>query len=182
MKKIWQQYKYVFIIVVSIVLVRLYVITPVVVAGPSMMPTLMNEDKIYVNKLTPIVGEYERFDVVVFTSKEGPLYVKRIIGLPGETVEFNNDQLYINGKQLNESFLNEVRTNISHGNLTGNFSLNELYNIKEIPENMYFVLGDNRLNSNDSREPELVGLVDKDDILGKAELVIFPFNHFHFLE
>jgi signal peptidase I len=179
-KKLWVNYKYLIMTIISIVLLRLYVVTPIVVAGPSMMPTLDNADKIIINKISPKVVGYDRFDVIVFNSKAGPKYVKRIIGLPGETIEFKNDQLFIDGKLIDEPYLQ--KSNNTEAKLTGNFTLQQLYNLQTIPDEMYFVLGDNRLNSNDSREPEAVGLIHKDDILGKAELVIFPFNHFHFLK
>ena len=166
----------------GILLIRLYIMTPIVVSGQSMMPTLVSEDKIIVNKISPKVVGYERFDVIVFTSKAGPNYVKRVIGLPGETIEYKNDELYIDGQLIEEPFLTNSKQSIIDGKLTGNFSLQQLYNLQTIPNDMYFVLGDNRLNSNDSREPELVGLIHKDDILGKAEFVIYPFTRFHLLK
>ena len=180
-KNFWN-YKYLIIPLICVILIRLFVMTPIVVSGQSMMPTLDNKDKIVINKISPKVVGYDRFDVIVFTSKAGPNYVKRVIGLPGETIEYKNDQLYVNGQLVEEPFLNKSQKSMNEEALTQDFTLQQLYYLQSIPDNMYFVLGDNRLNSNDSRQPESVGLIHKDDILGKAEFVIYPFNHFHLLK
>ena len=168
---------YIFITIAVIVSIRLFIVTPVVVAGPSMMPTLNDEDKIVVNKISPKLIGYERFDVIVFQQKQSTFYVKRIIGLPGETVTYKNDALYINGELVKEPFLEEAKATVKFGKFTGDFNFQELYRMTVIPEGKYFVLGDNRLNSTDSREPHYIGLVDEEEVLGKAKFVMYPMDH-----
>ena len=168
---------YIFITIALIIGIRLFLVTPVVVAGPSMMPTLNDQDKIVVNKLTPKVFGYDRFDVIVFQQDEASHYVKRIIGLPGDTVVYKNDVLYINGTEVDEPFLEEIRSSVKFGKLTGDFNFQELYQMDVIPEGKFFVLGDNRLNSSDSREPNYIGLVDIEEITGRANFIMYPMDH-----
>lgn len=149
------------IIIIVVVLVRSFIITPVKVDGPSMEKTLYDGDILLLEKYDK---DYERFDVVVLKYNNDKL-VKRVIGLPGDRVEYKHDTLYINGEDIEESFIDEK---------TENFSLKELgYNV--IPEGYYFVVGDNRNNSLDSR---YIGLLKKDDIEGKVIFRIFPFKSF----
>lgn len=149
------------IIIIVVVLVRSFIITPVKVDGPSMEKTLYDGDILLLEKYDK---DYERFDVVVLKYNNDKL-VKRVIGLPGDRVEYKHDTLYINGEEIEESFIDEK---------TENFSLKELgYNV--IPEGYYFVVGDNRNNSLDSR---YIGLLKKDDIEGKVIFRIFPFKSF----
>lgn len=149
------------IIIIVVVLIRSFIITPVKVDGPSMEKTLYDGDILLLEKYDK---DYERFDVVVLKYNNDKL-VKRVIGLPGDRVEYKHDTLYINGEEIEESFIDEK---------TENFSLKELgYNV--IPEGYYFVVGDNRNNSLDSR---YIGLIKKDDIEGKVIFRIFPFKSF----
>lgn len=137
------------------------------VDGDSMNPTLEDGDNLWVDKLSYTFGDPDRFDVIIFNYNEDTTYVKRIIGLPGETVRIDiNGNIYINNKLLVESYGNEViqPTNI------GRASVDVV-----LGEGEYFVLGDNRNNSSDSRWPD-VGNVHEDDILGKVVLRIYPFT------
>lgn len=154
-------YPYV-IVVIIVVLIRVFVITPAVVDGSSMEPTLSNNNVIILNKIDYKLNEIERFDVVVI-NWNGEKLVKRIIGLPGEHVEYKDGVLYVDEKVVNEDF--------SHGQ-TSDFKL-ESIGYLTIPGDKYFVVGDNRENSTDSR---YIGLIDKEDILGSVDLRIFPLN------
>ena len=88
-----------------------------------------------------------------------------------------NDLLYINGEKYDEPYLEEYKKQLNDdGNLTDDFTLEEVINLTEIPEGYYFVLGDNRRKSNDSRNP-IVGLISKDRILGTANIRYYPFHH-----
>lgn len=139
------------------------------VDGDSMNPTLSDADNLWVDKLSYTFGEPERFDVIIFNYNEDTTYVKRIIGLPGETVRIDIDgSIYIDGKLLVESYGNEVITPDNIGRASDDVVLGE---------DEYFVLGDNRNHSSDSRWPD-VGNVHKDDILGKVILRIYPFTSF----
>ena len=104
---------------------------------------------------------YERFDIVVFDYGDSKL-VKRIIGLPGETIEYKNGELYINNQKVDDPFANKTK----------DFKLSDL-NLEVIPENTYFVLGDNRTNSSDSR---IIGPISKDSINGTASFSLWPFG------
>lgn len=159
-----------YICVIALVIVlRQFVITPIQVVGTSMKPNLVDGELMLLNKITYNFNEIKRFDIVVVDYKEEPL-IKRVIGLPGETVEYKDDKLYINGNYVKEDFEKNGKT--------------EDYNIKDygyskIPEDMYFVVGDNRVNSSDSRT---IGLIKKDIILGKANFVLYPFSKFGIMD
>ena len=163
MKKIIKElYPYV-IIVVVVVLIRTFIITPVRVDGESMSSTLDNGNILLLNKLDK---KYKRFDIVVLNKGNSKL-IKRVIGLPGDYVEYKDNDLYINGELIDDPYT--TRTN--------DFTLEELYNIDRIPKGYYFVMGDNRLHSLDSRSYE-VGLVSEERIKGTVCIRLFPFSKF----
>ena len=114
------------------------------------------------NKASYSFEKIKRFDIVV-VSLENEKIIKRIIGLPGETVKYENNILYINNKRVEENFDHKR---------TEDFKTGEL-GIKKIPNDMYLVVGDNRTNSLDSRT---IGYISKDRIVGKTSLTIFPLN------
>ena len=157
MKKILKEWVSYFLIILAILLIRLFIITPVRVDGPSMNPTLENKQILLLSKYSK---HYERFDIVVFNYAKQKL-VKRIIGLPGEKIEFKNNKLYINNKEIEEDF----------GHMeTEDFSLSDI-GYETIPDNMYFLVGDNRTNSLDSR---YIGLVSDSDIECVVHFSIWP--------
>lgn len=161
MKKIIKElYPYV-IIVIVVVLFRTFIATPVRVDGSSMDSTLKDGDILILNKLNK---SYERFDIVVINYNNTKL-VKRIIGLPGENIKYEDNELYINNEKVED--VSDFRTK--------NFSLENLYNIDQIPDGYYFVMGDNRNNSMDSRDYR-VGLIKESDIVGTTTIRLFPFN------
>ncbi len=149
-----------------------FVIERVIVDGPSMETTLQDQDNIFVEKISRYFGALDRFDIIVFypdeKSKEtrGKYYIKRIIGLPGETVQITDEVIYINGEPLEESYGSTV---MGHAGIASEpITLGE----KE-----YFVLGDNRAISKDSRS-ESVGVVPLSRVGGKLMIRIFPFDKF----
>lgn len=147
------------LIIIVVVLVRTFIITPVRVDGDSMNDNLKNGEILLLKKYDK---SFERFDVIVFKYKNEKL-VKRIIGLPGESIAYKDNKLYINDKYVEEDMIDKK---------TYDFDLREL-GFDTIPNNYYFVMGDNRTNSTDSR---IIGLVNKDDILGSTNFILFPFN------
>ncbi len=139
------------------------------VDGSSMEPTLTDGDSLWVDKLSYTFGDPERFDVIIFNYDEDTTYVKRVIGLPGETVRIDqNGNIYINEQLLKEDYGKEVilPTNLGRANQP-----------VVLGEDEYFVLGDNRNNSSDSRWAD-VGNVHREDIIGKVVLRIYPFSDF----
>lgn len=154
------------VIILVVLLIKQFVVTPIVVNGPSMEPTLKENDVMLLDKISYRFSEIERFDIVVIHHHDSYI-IKRVIGLPGERVMYQNNQLYINGEIVEENF--EHRE-------TENYSIEQL-NSEFVPENSYFVLGDNRVNSSDSRN-EKIGFVSKDQIIGHAKYTLFPFDRF----
>ena len=134
-------------IIIAIILIRTFIVTPVRVNGESMYPTLKNGEIMILNKINYHFHDIKRFDIVVVDIGDEKI-IKRVIGLPGETIEYNNNTLYIDGQEVKEPFLKEE---------TADFDLSKL-NIKKIPKDSYFVMGDNRDNSKDSR---IIGPVKK---------------------
>lgn len=164
--------------VVVVVLVRAFLFTPVAVEGASMMPTYENGDRVIINKTAKTFETIERFDVIVFHPYEGQneRHIKRVIGLPGDEIAYENDTLFINGKKIEEPYLNSYKENLKdHGDFTYDFTLKQLTGVTTVPEGHYFVLGDNRRKSMDSRDAR-VGFVSEEQILGESILRIYPFN------
>ena len=142
------------------------------VQGESMEPTLHHGDNLIVDKITYRFKDPERFDIIVFPFqyKEDTFYIKRIIGLPGETVQITNEgEIYIDDELLQEGYGKEVI--LDPGNAYS----------PTLGEGEYFVLGDNRNNSSDSRSSS-VGVIHKEDIIGRAWLRIWPFADFGILK
>lgn len=153
------------IIIVCVILIRTFLITPVRVKGTSMVPTLKDREIMLLNKWD---RSYERFDIVVLNYNKSKL-IKRVIGVPGEHIKYKDNKLYINGKYVKEPF--------QHAK-TDDFLLEEV-GYDRIPKGYYLVLGDNRGNSVDGRT---FGLVLKKDILGTTRFTLFPFQRFGFVK
>jgi signal peptidase I len=132
-----------------------------------------------VNKLNYKISEPKRFDIIVFHAPENKDYIKRIIGLPGDTVEYKDDTLYINGKPYEEPYLNEYKKQVIDGPLTDPFTLEEKIGQKTVPEGHLFVMGDNRRFSKDSRH---IGAVSMDKVLGNTSIVYWPPEDFHIVK
>ncbi|QDP40157.1 signal peptidase I [Radiobacillus deserti] len=162
-------------------IVRTFLFTPIVVDGPSMLPTLENGDHMIVNKFTYLVGEPDRFDIVVFHATAKKDFIKRVIGLPGEHVEVRDETLYIDGEIVKEPFLDTEKNSLKQNDVfTFDFTLEDLPgNYSEIPPEHVLVLGDNRSNSTDSR---LLGLIPYDQIVGEAAVLYWPLDRFRFID
>ncbi|MEN1936414.1 signal peptidase I [Paenibacillus sp. 102] len=152
-------------------IVRGILFTPSLVQGESMMPTLENNERVLVNKIGFNIQGLDRFDIIVFHGKEGHDLVKRVIGLPGDTVEYKNDVLYVNGKAVDEPYLEDYKAEVPKGTLTPDFTLEQKTGKTKVPEGQVFVLGDNRQVSKDSR---MFGFVSEGQIVGKGEAVFWP--------
>jgi signal peptidase I len=149
-------------IVLAVILI-VFIYQPVKVEGTSMMPALTDQERIFINKYTYKLGSgsIERLDLVVFHYPYDPSqsYIKRIIGLPGDNVEIDDGTVYVNGVKLDEPYVPaKYRDHISVPKET-------------VPTNSYFVLGDHRSSSNDSRA---WGFVSRKEIYGKAVFIYWP--------
>ena len=158
-------FKYIVVIIVVLFL-AIYIISLQQVVGSSMSPTLKNNDIVLLDKAAYRFGKIKRNDIVALSYADTKFLIKRVVGLPGETVAFQNGNLYINGVLTEEPYLKNVQTE--------DFNITSL-GYEKIPDNMYLVLGDNRGDSMDSRDPE-VGLIKKKDIIGKVRVRIWPLN------
>ncbi|MDN4523441.1 signal peptidase I [Fictibacillus fluitans] len=168
-KESWEWVKALVVALLLAGVVRYFLFAPIVVDGESMMPTLHNRDRLVVNKL----DKPERFDIVVFKATETKDYIKRVIGLPGDTIEYKHDTLYVNGKPMNEKYLKPYKKQTKDGDLTYDFTLFEVTGKQTVPKGQVFVMGDNRRHSSDSRN---IGTVDMDEIIGKATVRFWPLN------
>ena len=138
------------------------------VNGDSMNATLEDGDNLIVDKISYRFTDPERFDIIVFPYQyqEKTYYIKRIIGMPGETVQIIDGMIYIDGEVLEETYGKEV---MKYAGIASDEII--------LGEDEYFVLGDNRNNSSDSRDPS-VGNIKEDQIIGKAFIRIWPLNKF----
>ncbi|MCV0025169.1 signal peptidase I [Bacillus halotolerans] len=167
----WEWGKAIVIAVLLALIIRHFLFEPYLVEGSSMYPTLHDGERLFVNKTVHYIGELERGDIVIINGETSKIhYVKRLIGKPGETVEMKDDTLYINGKKVAEPYLSKNKKEAEKlgVSLTGDFGP------VKVPKGKYFVMGDNRLNSMDSRNG--LGLIAEDRIVGTSKFVFFPFN------
>lgn len=162
-KELWEYVKMILFVVVVVLVVDNFLLINAVIPSESMENTIMTGDRIFGNRLAYLFDDPERFDIVIFKypDDESQRFIKRVIGLPGETVEIREGKVYINGSDtpLDDSFTPETPV--------GNFGP------YTVPEGCYFMLGDNRNNSRDSRMWDNP-YVKKEKILGKAVLRYFP--------
>ncbi len=148
------------------VLVILFLYRPVKVEGTSMMPGLLDQERLFINQFSYRfgLGGIKRGDTVVFWYPEDTTksYIKRVIGLPGDTISVQDGSVYVNGKKLEEDYVPEE------------YRDDRPYGPRTVPPNEYFVLGDHRISSNDSRA---WGFVPRNYIYGKAVFVFWPLEH-----
>ena len=164
---------YVIIILLCVFIIPRYVVQRTIVSGTSMENTLHNNDNLIVDKISLIFNDPSRFDVVVFYpygDMSDEYYVKRVIGLPGETIQIIDDTIYINGSELAENYGKEpiVYSGTASEPLT-------------LGPDEYFVMGDNRTASFDSRYRE-IGPITRDKISGKVLIRIYPFDDFGMID
>lgn len=165
---------YVVIILSAAVLIRHFVVQSTLVDGHSMEDTLRDGDQLIIDKVSHQIGELKRFDIVVFSYRydRDTYYIKRIIGLPGETVFISGNTIYIDGEPLEEDYGKEAMEEDSAGLASEELTL---------AADEFFVLGDNRNNSADSRSED-VGPIKREEIVGRALLRIWPVEDFGFLQ
>ena len=168
MKNFWLAIKDYVIIIVVVVLIRTFLVTPAIVDGDSMDNTLEDGQLVFINKLVYRINDIKRFDIVVVKNEAGhDKIIKRVIGLPNETIKYQDNKLYINDKLVDTSRFDNLMIKDSRDfeTTTG--------------EDEYFVLGDNRPVSKDSR---YLGNFKSSDIVGKVNFRVFPFSKFGKIE
>lgn len=153
------------IVIIVILFLMIYVVSVTQVVGNSMNSTLENGDVLILNKFKYRFTDIKRGDIISLEYDDTKYLIKRVIGLPGDSISIRDNTLYINGELYVENYLNE-------GLEYDDFELSSL-GYTTIPDNMYLVLGDNREDSLDSRE---IGLIKKENIIGKVSFRIWPLN------
>ena len=169
-RELWETLVTVLVMLAIVFAVRYFVVEPFKVDGHSMDYTLADGERLLMWKPAKI----ERFDVVVLQAPDNPekLYIKRVIGVPGDTVEVKDGVMTINGKAVEEPYLAEkIAEKGAH--FTADFTLESVAGAKVVPEGKLFVLGDNRMNSKDGRA---FGFIDKSLIKGEADVILWPMN------
>ena len=151
------------ITIVLVLLFKQYYFSPIMVNGESMYDTLHDKDIMILDRVSLRHNDLKRFDIVVIQYRNKYL-IKRVIGLPGEEVEYKDSKLYINGEYVEENFLGEDV-------ITPDYKLPT----EKVPDGFYFVVGDNRTNSNDSR---YLGCFSLNKIYGVTSFTVFPFDRF----
>ena len=158
MKKVWNSIKDYVFIVIAVLIIRTYFVTPAIVDGESMNDTLLDGQIVILNKITYRFNDINRFDIVVLKNDEdNDKIIKRVIGLPNENIKYTNNKLYINDKLVETNLKFKETTDFEY----------------ETKDNEYFVLGDNRVVSKDSR---ILGNFKKEDIVGKVNIRIYPLD------
>lgn len=162
-KKEWLEWlKAIAVAITLAFILRTFFFATSIVEGASMDPTLQNGERVMFNKIVYYIDEPQRGDIVII-EKPVKSYVKRIIGQPGDTIEIREHKLYVNGEQQTQEYLPKEAIASTRD-----------FAPLEIPEGKYFVMGDNRSISKDSRNG--LGFVEEEEIIGRTELIIYPFN------
>ncbi|ELK44582.1 signal peptidase I [Halobacillus sp. ACCC02827] len=162
-KKEWLEWlKAIAVAITLAFILRTFFFATSIVEGASMDPTLQNGERVMFNKIVYYIDEPQRGDIVII---ERPVksYVKRIIGKPGDTVEIKEHELYVNGEKQTQDYLTDEAATATRD-----------FGPVDVPEGEYFVMGDNRSISKDSRNG--LGFIDEEEIIGRTELVIYPFQ------
>lgn len=158
--------KTIFISILIALFIKTFVLSTSIVDGESMAPTLNDGNRIVFNKFIYLIDKPKRGDIVII-KKPLKSYVKRIIALPGETVEVREDALYINHEVYEQDFITDdlIKRTGSVGPT-------------KVPSDSYYVMGDNRPISKDSRNA--LGFIKEDQIIGRSEIIYFPFDEWSF--
>lgn len=166
----WEWIKALLIAAALVFLIRYFIFAPFIVEGPSMEPNFHTGERLIVNKIVYSIHKPERGEVIVFHAPAGIDYIKRVIALPGETVKIENNKVFVDDKEIDESYIREI---IDQKAQNGE-KYNRDYPATKVPEGSIFVMGDNRLNSSDSR---MIGPVTYDKIVGRADIIFWPLGN-----
>ncbi|PTK88955.1 signal peptidase I [Staphylococcus gallinarum] len=179
-KEIMEWFVSIVVAVALVLLIMNFVAKPYTVMGDSMDPTLKDGERVVVNLFGYKFGDIKKGNVVVFHATKDSDYVKRVIGTAGDNVEYKKDKLYVNGKKVDEPYLDYNEKHKQYNYITGSFKTKDLNQVNQkntIPKDKLLVLGDNREVSKDSRS---FGLIDKDQVVGKVSFSFWPLNEMKF--
>lgn len=167
--EVWEWIKALLIAAALVFLIRYFIFAPFIVEGPSMEPNFYTSERLIVNKLVYSIRKPQRGEVIVFHAPAGIDYIKRVIALPGETVKIENNKVFVDGKELDEEYIRDV---VEQKAKNGE-KYNRDYPETKVPEGSIFVMGDNRLNSSDSR---MIGPITYDKVVGRADVIFWPLS------
>ncbi|WP_438432417.1 signal peptidase I [Gorillibacterium sp. sgz500922] len=168
--EVWEWTKAILIAVVLVIIIRVFIFKPFIVDGPSMQPNFYTGERLIVSEWVYHLRKPHRGEVVVFHATEEKDYIKRVIALPGETIAIADGKVLVNGKALDEPYIADAVKRYKEE--TGG-EYNATFQEQKVPDGMVFVLGDNRVDSTDSR---VIGPVAYDKIIGRADIVFWPLN------
>lgn len=168
-KEIWEWGKALLIAAGLVFLIRWFIFAPFIVEGPSMEPNFHTGERLIVNKIIYSVRKPHQGEVLVFHAPTGLDYIKRVIAAPGQKIKIADNKVYVDGKELNEPY---IQAAIDEHAKNGE-KYNRDFPETTVAEGTVFVMGDNRLNSSDSR---LIGSVPYDKIVGRADVRFWPFG------
>ncbi|WP_240666511.1 signal peptidase I [Longirhabdus pacifica] len=171
-KELLEWVKTIVIAVVLVFIIKLFLFGNYVVEGESMEPNFHDGQNIIVNKILYTFREPDRGEVIVLHAPDGRDFIKRVIGLEGETVEVLGDDVYIDGQVLEEEYLQDIVKEYNDQGL--NYNTID-FEEQEVPEGHVFVMGDNRPRSSDSRSVK-VGFIPVEDVVGRADIIYWPFS------
>ncbi|MFC5649032.1 signal peptidase I [Paenibacillus solisilvae] len=185
-KEVFEWVKALAIAALLVLVIRYFLFAPFIVDGPSMQPTFYTGERLIVNKIIYEVRKPKHGEVVVFhVPEEGRDFIKRVIGVPGDKVKLEGDNLYINGKKVDEPYLKQSIANAkAEGHIfnndgpTANFP-NENFTTDIVPEGYILAFGDNRPESKDSR---IIGYVPMSHIVGRADVIFWPIKKVEFVK
>ncbi|PWW06374.1 signal peptidase I [Paenibacillus cellulosilyticus] len=179
-KEIFEWVKAIAIAVILVLIIRWLLFMPFIVDGPSMQPNFQTGERVIVNKILYKIREPKRGEVIVFhVPEEGRNFIKRVIGVEGDTIRYEGDDLYVNGEKVNETYIQEAIDqahaeghDYNNSQFSQNFP-NDSFTESVVPEGHIFVLGDNRPESKDSR---MIGFVSLDEVIGRSDVIFWPLN------
>ena len=180
-KEIVEWIKALVIAVVLVFLIRQFLFSPFIVDGPSMQPNFETGERLIVNKILYTIREPKFGEVVVFdVPEQGRKFIKRVIGVPGDKIRLEGDDLYINDKKIDEPYIKEaVEAAHAEGMLYNEKGATSDVAEVVVPEDTIFALGDNRSDSTDSR---VIGFVSDKEVVGRADIIFWPLNKLEFIK
>ncbi|WP_259391567.1 signal peptidase I [Paenibacillus sp. 1011MAR3C5] len=185
-KEIIEWIKALVIAVVLVFFIRQFLFSPFIVDGPSMEPNFESGERLIVNKILYTFREPKFGEVVVFdVPEQGRKFIKRVIGVPGDKIKLEGDNLYINDQLVEETYIKEAieeahaRGELYNGDGTSYNFPNDLVQEMVVPEGTIFAMGDHRDNSTDSR---MIGFVEDKEVVGRADVIFWPLDKISFIK